>query len=227
MLKLFSIPGVLWSCRSGLALLLVAATPATAAEGVNVVETRSISAEQFSGAQRASHGLVLQLYAFQGARWEPGDIVMGVWDAMRLLGQCSVALAAAELRLLEAPARFHVYSTPVSRELLRDMTVARPAIFFVEDTRNQPAYDAESIGQANTATRPELANTVWVAYGARDLPLALAHELVHLLTDSGEHSSDPGNLMYSESSSTNTALSSAQCERLRARGEANGLLVRR
>ncbi len=212
---------------SGLALLHAAATPALAAEGVNVVESRSISAEQLPGSQGASHGLVLQLYAFQGARWQAGDIVSAVWDAMRLLGQCGVALGAAELRLLEAPARFHFYSTPVSRELLRGMAVARPAIFFVEDTRNQPAYDAEAIGQENAATRPELANTVWVAYGARDLPLALAHELVHLLSDSGEHSNEPDNLMYPESSSTNTALSGAQCERLRARGETNGLLVRR
>ncbi|SRR5688572_1767681 len=215
------------SLLPGLALLLVAATPAPAAEGVNIVESRSISSERLSGAQDTSHGLRLQLYAFRGARWEPGDIVMAVWDAMRLLGQCGVALAGAELRLLEAPARFHFYSTPVSRELLRGMAVARPAIFFVEDTRNQPAYDAEAIGQENAATRPELTNTVWVAYGARDLPLALAHELVHLLSDSGEHSDEPGNLMYPESSSTNTALSGPQCERLRVRGEANGLLKRR
>lgn len=213
--------------RLALVFVLVAATPATAADGVTVVETRSISAERLPGAPGASHGLVLQLYAFEGARWQPGDIVMAVWDAMRLLAQCRVTLAVAELRLIEAPARFHFYSTPVSRELLRGMTVARPAIFFVEDTRNQPPYDAEAIGQKNAATRPELTNTVWVAYGARDLPLALAHELVHLLSDSGEHSNEPGNLMYPESSSTNTALSGAQCERLRARGEANGLLVRR
>jgi hypothetical protein len=198
-----------------------------AAETARVVETRSMSGEQLSGTQGATHDLALHLFTFQGARWLSGDIVMAVWEAMRVLEQCGVVLAGAELRLLDAPSRFHVYSTPVSRELLSGMAVIKPAIFFVEDTRNQPAYDAETVGQGNSATRPELMNTVWIAYGARDLPLALAHELVHLLSDSGDHSNEPGNLMQPESSPENTRLSDAQCQRLRTRGEANGLLKRR
>jgi len=198
-----------------------------AAETARVVETRSVSGGQPSEAHSASHDLALHLFTFQGSRWQPGDIVMAVWEAMRPLDQCGIAFSGAELRLLEAAARFHIYSTPVSRELLRGMTVAKPAIFFVEDTRNQPAYDAEAIGQANSATRPELTNTVWIAYGARNLPLALAHELVHLLSDSGDHSNEPANLMQPESSPENTRLSDTQCQRSRERGEANGLLKRR
>jgi hypothetical protein len=107
------------------------------------------------------------------------------------------------------------------------MTVVRPAVFFVQDTKNQPAYDGEAIGRANSATRPELADTVWLAYGARQLPQALAHELVHVLSDSGEHSDEPGNLMRDETSPDNTRLTAAQCDSLRSRGEANGLLTRR
>ena len=198
-----------------------------AAESARVVESRSVSAVQPPETQAATHGLTLHLYAFQDSRWLPGDIVTATWESTRLLEQCGVGFAGGELRLLDAPARFHIYFTPVSRELLRGMTVARPAIFFVEDARNQPAYDAEAIGHANSTTRPELVNTVWVAYGARDLPLALAHELVHLLSDSGDHSVEPGNLMLPESAPQNTRLSAAQCERLRERGEANGLLQRR
>jgi hypothetical protein len=129
--------------------------------------------------------------------------------------------------VVEAPQRFRFYSTPVSRALMRMLTPQRPAIFFVEDTRNRAAFDAEAIGRANSATRPELADTVWVAHGARDLVLALAHELVHVLSDSGEHSADPGNLMRDETSPQNVKLTAGQCERLRARGEANGLLERR
>ena len=78
----------------------------------------------------------------------------------------------------------------------------------------------------NAAARRELANTMWLAYGARDLPLVLAHELVHVLSDSGEHSDEPGNLMRAETSLQNTHLSDAQCERMRSRGETNGLLTR-
>jgi hypothetical protein len=215
------------SWQLAFACMLAGAIPATAADGVKIMETRSITPAPQSSSQDASHRLELQVYAFQGTRWQAGDIVMALWDAMPLLEQCNVSLMAAELRFLDAPRRFHSFSTPVSRELLRGVSVTKPAIFFVEDTHNQPAYESEAIGRQNATTRPELTDTVWVAYGARDLPLVLAHELVHVLSDSGEHSDDPGNLMYTESSSTNTHLSGAQCERLRARGEANGLLKRR
>jgi hypothetical protein len=97
-------------------------------------------------------------------------------------------------------------------------------VFFVEDTRNDPAFDAEAVGRANSTRRPELVNTVWVAHGARDLPFALAHELVHVLSDSGKHTDEPRNLMRSETAPENTQLNAAQCERMRSRGAANGLL---
>jgi hypothetical protein len=208
-------------------LLLVAATAALAAEPVRVVETRAVPRSELPVARAASHDLRLSLYAFQGARWAPHEILAAVPDAARVLTQCGVALAGAELRVLAAPRRFHFYSTPASSELLREIAVAKPAVFFVDDTLNRPAYDAEAIGLENAATRRELTNTVWFAWGARDLPLALAHELVHVLSDSGEHSEESGNLMRAETSPQNTHLSEAQCERMRARGEANGLLARR
>jgi hypothetical protein len=46
-----------------------------------------------------------------------------------------------------------------------------------------------------------------------------------VLSDSGEHSDEPGNLMRVETSPDNTRLSDAQCRRLRERGAANGLLA--
>jgi hypothetical protein len=101
------------------------------------------------------------------------------------------------------------------------------AVFFVEEALNRPAYDAETTGLSNSRSRLELAHTIWVAYGARDLPYVLAHELVHLLSNSGEHSDDPGNLMRDETSVHNATLSTTQCEVARVSGEAQGLLVRR
>jgi hypothetical protein len=186
-----------------------------------------VPAEPWTGTTAPTHWLRLNLYAFAGTRWQRDDIVAAVRQAMPLFAQCGVALARAELKLIEAPREFHFYSTPASTRLLRAMKVARPAIFFVEDTKNEPAYDAEAVGRANSALRPELADTVWIAHGARDLPLVLAHELVHLLSDSGEHSTEPGNLMLPETSPANTRLSAAQCERLRVRGTSNALLERK
>ena len=209
------------------AALLLAPGVAQAAEPARVVETRALSRQLLPAAPGATHELRLSLHAFRGSLWTQQEIEPAVLDAARLLAQCGVELAGAELRLLEAPRRFHFYSTPVSRELLQDLRVSKPAIFFVDDTRNRPAYDAEAIGLANSATRPELANTVWIAPGARDLPFALAHELAHLLSDSGEHSEEPRNLMRAETSPENTRLTEAQCRRLRERGAANGLLAPR
>jgi hypothetical protein len=206
------------------ALLLGAAAPALAQQPVRIVETFTVNAEPGSEGPAATHDLHLTLYAFRGTRWAPAEAVTAVWDAMQIVAPCGIALAEAELRVLETPDRFHVFSTAVSRELLRDMKAPKPAVFFVEDTRNEPAYEAEAIGRANSATRPELTDTIWVAYGSQVLPQALAHELVHLLSDSGDHSTDPGNLMRYDLGPEDLRLTDAQCQRVRARGEANGLL---
>lgn len=209
--------------RAWVFLVLLTVAPASSGEGeLRVVETRELAAVRVAAG--ASHTLRLALHVFRGGRWTPDEVEAAVLEAAGLLRQCGVALSAAELRVVEAPRRFHDYSTPVSRELLARMPVPRPAVFFVDDTHNEPAFDAEAIGRANAAGRPELTDTVWVAHGARDLAQALAHELVHVLSDSGAHSEASGNLMRAETSPGDTRLTEAQCRLLRARGEANGLL---
>ncbi len=172
----------------------------------------------------ASHRLTLSLNVFAGTSWSTEVIRVAMREAATLLAQCGVQVARIEQCSIEAPRRFHFYSTPVSRELLRQLTVTKPAVFFVEDTRNIPAYDAEAIGRGNAATRPELADTIWIALGARDLPQTLAHELVHVLSDSGAHHAQPDNLMQSETSPQATRLTADQCARVLGRATANALL---
>jgi len=212
--------------RASLAALgiLLAVGVATAADRITNVEVRRLPPIPVNG---ASHELTLHLHSFRGTRWQPQEIVAALTQSAHLLAQCGVAVTSSDLRVLEAPRRFHYYHTPVSRELLRAINAAKPAVFFVEDTRNNPAFDAETVGLANAAGRPELENTVWVAYGARDLPYALAHELVHVLSNSGAHSDASGNLMRSDTAPQNHRLTDAQCALMRSRGEANGLLRRR
>src|SRR5262245_36639616 len=69
-------------------LALLPAPPAGAAATASVVETRSVSAEAPTGTPGATHELRLTLYTFQGTRWQPGDIVMAIWEAVGLLDQC-------------------------------------------------------------------------------------------------------------------------------------------
>ena len=179
----------------------------------------------YAGAQPATHRLQLDLFTFADTRWQPERIVRAVREAAPVFAQCGVWLERAELySLAGGDPRFRYLSTPAGRELVRRMRPAKPAAFFVRDTRHQPVYDAEAFGRSNTVTRPELAGTVWITAHIRDLPIALAHELAHVLMDSGEHADEPGNLMREDTTLANTSLTASQCERMRARGTENGWL---
>jgi hypothetical protein len=208
-------------------ILVLAATCAAAADGVRVLETRAVAGEPPAGAQPATHDLRLQLHTFRGSHWGAGDAVLVAWEAARVLSQCGIAFAGGEVRLLEAPDRFLQYSGPAARDLMRAGAYTKPAVFFVERIQDQPAQTSDAIGRADSSGRPELADTVWLAYGEYDVVLTLAHELVHVLSDNAEHVSEAGNLMSAEYSPANSRLTPAQCKQLVARGEANGLLKRR
>jgi hypothetical protein len=208
-------------------IILIAATSCTAADSVRVLETLAVAGEEPDGAKPATHDLRLQLHTFKGSRWGAGDAALVAWEAARVLSQCGIAFAGGEVRVLETPDRFHQYAGPVARDLMRATKYTKPAVFFVEGMRDPPGAASDAVGRANAAERPELADTVWLAYGQYDLVLTLAHELVHVLTDNAEHVSEAGNLMNGEYSPANSRLTQEQCEQLTAKGEANGLLKRR
>ena len=168
--------------------------------------------------------LRLTLVNFAGGNWQSQEIEAAAAQASKILGQCGILPGATTLVRAEVEARFRIFHTPTSRELARNLRAGTPAIYFVDGTRQDPAFDAEAIGRGNSRGRPELRDTVWVVRGARDLDVVLAHELAHVLMDSGEHSQEPGNLMREETTPGNTRLSAAQCARLRDTATANGLL---
>jgi len=179
----------------------------------------------YGGARPATHRLQLDLYTFTDTSWQPEKIVKALREAAPILAQCRIRLERAELySLAGGEPRFRYLSTPAGRDLVRRMQPAKPAVFFVRDTRHQPVYDAEAFGRGNTTTRAELAGTVWITAYIRDLPVALAHELAHVLMDSGEHSHEPGNLLREDTAPANTSLTAAQCERMTRRGTENGWL---
>src|SRR5262249_2698526 len=169
-------------------------------------------------------GLPLAVVILDGSGWTRESAEAALSEATAILVQCAVGLEPRDVVVLKVRAGLMDFSTPAARELARAYPVGRPAVYLVRDTKNRPAFDAEAIGRGNSRTRPEIADTVWMTAGTRDPGVALAHELAHVLMDSGEHSDEAGNLMRPETSRTNRQLSPAQCARLRDTGTANGLL---
>jgi hypothetical protein len=186
-----------------LLLLLLAAVPAQAQE---------------------RHELRLTLVLFTGGAWPEAEAVAAAAEAARILGQCGIAAAAPELVRAETEPALRLFETARSRVLARRLQPRKPAVFFVDGTLQRPAFDAEAIGRGNSRSRPELADTVWIVRDARDPGVALAHELAHVLMNSGEHSAEAGNLMHEETSPGGTRLDEAQCARLRITGKSLGLL---
>lgn len=204
------------------ALLALVVLPAIAQESIAVLERRTVAVQ--APVTGAGSTLRLTLAKLEDTGWNDDQILAAARGAASILAQCRIALESAELVRIRAPERYRDFSTPVSRELARAVPLPRPVIWFVRDSRQRPAFDAEAIGRGNSRTRPELADSVWITRATRDLGIAVAHELAHVLMDSGEHSEEPGNLMREETSPENTALSAGQCARLRDTATANGLM---
>lgn len=202
-------------------LLALASLPALARDSIAVLERREVTGLPAAASSLKLH---LSLATLEGAGWESDRILDAVREAGSILAQCGIALESAELVRIRAPERYRDFLSPVSRELARAVPLPRPVIWFVRDTRQRPAFDAEAIGRGNSRTRQELADSVWVTRATRDLGIAVAHELAHVLMDSGEHTDEPGNLMREDTAPGSTRLSSGQCDRMRETARANGLL---
>jgi hypothetical protein len=165
------------------------------------------------------------LFHFQDVPWPLGRMHAAVREALAVLAQCGLRAGPATLRELSGgPPAARDLSNAAAEQLVEELRPARPAVFFVRDTRKRPAFDAEAFGTGNSRTRPALAGTVWLTLPVRDTGIALAHELAHVLMDSGEHVEEAGNLMREDTAPENRSLTPAQCGRMKERGTANGWL---
>jgi len=88
----------------------------------------------------------------------------------------------------------------------------------------QMAFDAEAFGRANTRHRPWMTDSVWLTSVLNDDGIALAHEIFHVLANSGDHSTDDGNLMLARTTGDNRSLSANQCSAARYAAQRNGLM---
>lgn len=205
---------------------LLVAAPAPAADAPAVIETRTLEAPVLPPGSAPPRWEVRPvLVVMARSRWSDSQALAALREAAAIFAQCGVRVAGATLHRVDGPERYADFSTPVARELAQRLPFARPTVYFVRDTRQRVPFEAEAIGRGNSATRPELAFTVWLTQTVRDPGVALAHELAHVLMDSGEHVDLPGNLMRDQTAPDGIELTAGQCARLTATGAALGLLV--
>jgi hypothetical protein len=184
----------------------------------------SIHPQQQAGIE-FTHALTPSFVYITNTRWNRSTILRATRKAAEILAQCGVHGPSVRLHQLDAPERFRDFSVPLAMDLLSRVDIPRPSVFFVRDTLQHIAYDAEAFGQSNTVTRPILRDTVWITEAAPHPGVAVAHELVHILADSGEHVYEPDNLMRERTSSRNFNLTQTQCKRITHVGNRNGLLA--
>jgi hypothetical protein len=183
----------------------------------------SESLEMDSGSHERA--LDLSVVAIEGSGWEPAAVRAMLRGAAAIFGQCAIALRKVSVRWLSTPERLRYFTLDTAQALVAARAHGKPAVFLMADTRRPVPFEAEAFAPANSAAHPQLADTVWIMRGMRHPEVALAHELVHVLTNSGEHSREPGNLMRDETALENKRLTDVQCREIVHRGTARGLLV--
>lgn len=205
--------------------LFTALTPSagrSAGISVRIDQQATISDLSTAPVTDATHAFALTAVILDD--WPEATIVTALRKAAQLLAQCDIRISRADLLRITVPETHRYFDTPRSRELAWALNLPKPTLYFTAGTHQIPAFDAEAIGRGNSGTRPELTDTVWIARGTRDLGLVIAHELAHVLMNSGTHDNTPGNLMAETTAPERTQLTTAQCTQLRTTGLHNGLL---
>ena len=159
------------------------------------------------------------------ASWSEVQIRAALSTAYDILAQCDITPGGLQAYHVETDDYLRDLSTGSARTLLEAVGAERPTVVFARDTHMQEAYLGEAFGLGNTRRRPWMRNSVWLMRGVDDAGIALAHELYHVLANSGEHVNDRPNLMQAYTRPDSIALSFEQCQRAQVTGVANGLLT--
>lgn len=177
------------------------------------------------GGPAPAAALDLSVVALAESGWGPPAVRAMLRGAATILGQCGIGLRKVSVHYLLGPERLRYFTAETAQALVAARAYAKPAAYLVADTRRPVPFDAEAFAPANSADNPLLADTVWIVRGTPFPEIALAHELVHVLTDDGAHSRLPGNLMREETAAENTNLTPEQCRRVLQSGRERGLLA--
>ena len=157
-------------------------------------------------------------------RWKYQRIQQTVQTAYDILGQCGISAGDASIRSFVGEDYLRDLSTGSARTLLGAINTRGATVVFARDTHMQEPFTGEAFGLGNTRRRPWLANSVWLMLDIEDEGLALAHELFHLISNTGEHVGVSGNLMQARTQIDSQTLTAEQCQNARITGVANRLL---
>ena len=203
--------------------------PAAAdARSASVVAREVIAAAELYGGgtpAAATHLLRPTFAWFANTAWNRDALLRHARRTAEILAQCGIHIPQIDLRVLDGPETYRYFREASATELVRELDLPRPTVYFVRDTLQPEPFEAEAIGEGNSATRPLLRDTIWVIEEIRDAGVALAHELVHILMNSGEHVDLPRNLMRADTAPGNTELTDAQCVATIRAGSGMGLLA--
>ena len=141
-----------------------------------------------------------------------------------ILGQCGIGVPTINLITLKTSEKYKDPDRSQRIDLARSISpAAKPLVFFIRSA-GDVTKDAFSYGRSNTRSA-ELKDTVWVKSELTDIAgVALAHELIHILSNSGEHINEPGNLMNEDADTTTVKLKPDQCNNIVRLGVENGFL---
>ncbi len=156
-------------------------------------------------------------------RWQFPDVQLAMERANEILSVCGIFIQNTELFTVESSDYLKDLSAGTAHTVLSRFNQLRPdakkqsqvVMVFARDSKMQQPFEAEAFGEGNTRSRRWLKDSLWVTYGARDLGITLAHELFHILSNDGRHTTEAGNLMTAETSGDNVALSEFQCSAAR------------
>ncbi|MBT8437972.1 MAG: S8/S53 family peptidase, partial [Gammaproteobacteria bacterium] len=158
------------------------------------------------------------------SRWSHQRVEQAVQQAYEILAQCSIIAGEVSIQAIEAADYLRDLSTGSAHTLLEAAGANNTTVVFARDTRMQAAFDGEAFGLGNTRMRPWLASSVWLMLGVDDPGVALAHELYHVIANSGEHVVGVANLMQGRTRPESHRLTPDQCRLAQANGVANRLL---
>jgi len=149
-------------------------------------------------------------------------------DAAQILVQCDIAFDIISVDRVSAPDYLRDLETGAAKTLMDAVRQSgqnrKLTIVMARDTRMNIEFDAEAFGQGNTRNRPWMTHSVWLTLALEDRAIALAHELFHVLVNSGDHSTAAGSLMLARTTGDNTLLTKSECATAQQRGVELGLL---